>query len=78
MRFILGGRVFDLERDDVLKAVKGKEAGPIRKYAVKLHGRAYPIKQVYGLATGLPNAEFTAHDAYRVLKKLGFEIAICE
>jgi len=76
MRFILRGQVLNLEKDDVTKAVRGASPGAIRKYGVKLNGKEYPIKQVVGAVTGLPSAEFTAHDAYRILKKLGFDIEV--
>lgn len=78
MRFILRGQVFNLEKDHVLKAVRTHEPGLVRKYGVRLNGKEYPIKQAVGLVTGLPHAEFTAHDAYRILKKLGFEMEIYE
>ena len=42
---------------------------------VKLHNRQYPIKQVVRLATGLTSAEFTSHDAHRILTKLDVDIS---
>jgi hypothetical protein len=76
VRFILRGQVLNLEKEDIAKAVRGSTPGVVRKYGVTLNGREYPIKQAVGAATGLPNAEFTAHDAYRILKKLGYDIKI--
>lgn len=73
-RFILRGNSYNLQQVDIAKSVKGKEPGPIRLYSVTLNSRQYPIKQVVSLATGVSVAEFTAHDAFRILKKLGFEI----
>lgn len=78
MRFVLRGQVLNLEKEDITKAVRGESPGAIRKYAVTLNGKEYPIKQVLGAATGLPSAEYTAHDAYRILKKLGFDIQVYE
>lgn len=74
-RFILRRKAFDLERKDIENAVKGQDPGPIYKYAVTIAGKEWPIKQVVGLATKLQSAEFTAHDAYRVLRKIGYGIA---
>lgn len=74
--FILRGRTFNLEIKDVQNAVKGKEPERIQKYAVSIGGKEYPIKQVVRLATKLDSAEFTAHDAYRVLRKIGFGITV--
>lgn len=76
MRFILRGKSFNLEKETIYKATKGKEPGSIRKYAINLNGTEYPIKQVMGLATNLSPADFTAHDAYRILRKLGFGIIV--
>jgi hypothetical protein len=73
-RFILRGKAFNLERKDIENAVKREEPRPIYKYAVTISGKEWPIKQVVGLATKLQSAEFTAHDAYRVLRKIGFGI----
>lgn len=90
-KFVLGGEPFDLEKEDVLKSMKNVVPGPIRKYAIRIHGHKYPVKQCVALAvteklrkTKSDNeftfevAQFTAHDAYRVLKKLGFDIIVEE
>ena len=75
-KFILRGRTFDMEPKDVTNAVKGKEPEKVQKYAVTIGGKEFPIKQVVRLATKLDSAEFTAHDAYRVLRKIGFGITV--
>lgn len=88
-KFVLGGESFDLEKEDVLKAMKDVPPDPIRKYAIDIHGKKYPIKQCVARAvtvklrkTKSDNeftfgvAQFTAHDAFRVLKKLGFPIMV--
>jgi len=75
--FTIRGKQFDIERDDVINAVKNVEPEPLtgrRKYYVEISGRRYPIKQVVSLVTGLPPIAFTAMDAYRILTKLGFEV----
>jgi len=77
VKFTIRGRVYDISREDILKAIEGVEPEPLtgkRKYYIEAHGRKYPIKQVIGLALGLPRASFTAMDAYRILTKLGFEV----
>lgn len=73
-RFVLHGSNFDFERKHVENAVKGHTPGPIQKYAVAIQGKEWPIKQVVRLLTHLGSAEFTAHDAHRVLQKIGYEI----
>lgn len=76
MKFILRGMTFNLEKEDMIKAVKGTEPGQVRKYAVRIGTKEYPIKQVIKLATKLSLADFTAHDAYRILRKLDFGIVV--
>ena len=90
-RFVLGGEPFDLEKEDVLKAMKDVMPSPIRKYAIRIHGHKYPVKQCVALSVtaklrkiksdeefAFEVAQFTAHDAYRVLNKLGFDIIVEE
>ena len=77
MQFQIRGRLHDLTRQDVLERTKSAVPALIdgrNKYFVRLHDRDYPIKQVLELVINRPVAEFTAHTAYRVLTKLGFEV----
>jgi len=81
VKFTIRGVVYDIERNDVLKTLKGVEPEPFTrrsKYYVEVDGKKYPIKQVIGLVTGLPRVAFTAMDAYRILTRLGFEVKILE
>lgn len=75
-QFILRGKTFDLDRNDIESAVRGRSPERIQKYAVSIGGKEWPIKQVVRLATSLQSAEFTAHDAFRVLQKIGYEIVV--
>jgi hypothetical protein len=75
-KFILRGTSYDLDKEIILRKTKGLVPGPIRKYDIELHRQYYPIKQVISHTTGLSVADFTAHDAFRILKKLGFKINI--
>jgi len=75
--FTIRGKRFNIDKDDVINAVKDVEPEPLtgrRKYYVEINGKKYPIKQVISLVTGLPRIAFTAMDAYRILTKLGFEV----
>src|SRR5207302_6036733 len=40
-----------------------------------VHGRRFPPKQPISLLTGLDKADFTTHQARRILKRLGFVAA---
>jgi len=75
-KFILRGKSFNLEKEDILRKTKGLPPGQIRKYAIRLHEEDYPIKQVISCATGLSVADFTAHEAYRILRRLDFKINV--
>ena len=74
MNVILRGKSFSVTVDDVLHVTSGVDPAPLARYAVKLHGRWFPPKQVMSLLTRLPVAAFTTQDAYRTMQRLGLEI----
>jgi antitoxin HicB len=78
MRFIIGGKGYEIRREDVINTTRGfapKSFDGRYKYYVELHGLRYPIKQIIHLVTGLSYTEdFTAQYASHILKKLGFTV----
>lgn len=66
-RFALRGR-------DVERAVRRELPEPITSHYVVIDRRRYPPKQAIGLVTGLDRADFTSHQARRVLMGLGFAV----
>jgi len=75
--FTLGGKKFNITREDIEKVLENTEPEPFKgraKYYIEYNRKKYPIKQVIALVTGLPRVAFTAMDAYRILTKLGFEV----
>ncbi len=77
MEFIIRGRGYVIDKKCVIEAVKGatpKGTDARSKYCVEIVGKHFPIKQPIHLVTGLPYIAFTAMDAYRILRKSGFEI----
>ena len=79
MNFQIRGKGYQLAREDVINATRDSTpeiADSRHKYFVKLHNRQYPIKQVFRLVTGLTSAEFTSHDAHRILTALNFDISV--
>jgi predicted RNase H-like HicB family nuclease len=78
MRFGISGKVYEINRDNIINATKGippKVFDGRNRYYVELHGLRYPIKQPIHLVTGLPyTGLFGAQDAKRILKKLGFTV----
>jgi hypothetical protein len=63
---------FELRRDEVERALRGVLPEPIASHYVTIGPRRYPPKQVIGLVTGLDRADFTSHQARRILMGLGF------
>lgn len=63
---------FELRRDRVERALRGVLPEPISTHYVVIGARRYPPKQVIGLVTGIDRADFTTHQARRVLMGLGF------
>ncbi len=77
MKFQIRGRKHPITEEKVYERTAGVAPAPTdsrNKYFVRLHEKEYPIKQVLELVINRPVAEFTAHTAYRVLTKLGFEV----
>ncbi|TDO27528.1 hypothetical protein EV643_15612 [Kribbella sp. VKM Ac-2527] len=72
MRFIVGGRSFDLTREQVEESMRGVDPDPIRKHVVEMLNSVFPPKQVFEKATGFDRASFTTNEAQRVLVRLGF------
>ena len=48
---------------------------PVHEHYVVVGGRRFPPKQVLSCVTGLDRADFTTHQARRILKRLGFVAA---
>jgi hypothetical protein len=52
--------------------MRGVLPDPVAQHYVVVNGRRYPPKQVIGHVTGLDRADFTTHQARRILMRLGF------
>jgi hypothetical protein len=71
----ISGQRFDLDPRRIVRAVSRVLPEPVRDHYVVIEGRRYPPKQVIALATGLDRADFTTHQARRILRGLGFTAA---
>jgi hypothetical protein len=71
-RFTVAGHQVELEHEDVERSVDGLLPDPVHEHYVVVEGRRFPPKQVLARATGLDRADFTTHQARRILKRLGF------
>lgn len=73
--FRVAHRTFSIERGDVELALRRVLPDPVREHYVVVGASRYPPKQVLSLVTGLDRADFTTHQARRILKRLGFAAA---
>jgi hypothetical protein len=69
---VVAGRRFELDREQVERALAGELPEPLRDHFVVVAGRRYPPKQALAAVTGLDRADFTTHQARRILARLGF------
>lgn len=72
MKFVIGGEVYELDRQRVERTMKKVHPESIQKHLVELLGTVYPPKQVLAAVTGRSRISFTSQEALRVLTKLGF------
>jgi hypothetical protein len=72
---VIAGNRFQLRRSTVTKAMRKVLPEPLNQHYVVIDGRRYPPKQVIAEITGLDRADFTTHQARRVLLRLGFPAA---
>lgn len=72
MRFVVAGQSFEVEHALVERSLEGLLPDPVLEHYVVIGGRRFPPKQVLATVTGLDRADFTTHQARRVLMRLGF------
>jgi hypothetical protein len=71
----VSGQMYELDSRGVQSALEGVLPEPIHEHFVVINGRCWPPKQVLALVTGLDRADFTTHQARRILTRLGFPAA---
>jgi hypothetical protein len=74
-QFQVAHQLVELDRRVVEEALARVLPEPIQEHYVVVRGRRYPPKQVIACATGLDRADFTTHQARRILVRLGFSAA---
>jgi hypothetical protein len=74
LSFTIARRRYEVRPGDVEEAVRGLLPEPVNSHFVVVNARQYPPKQVIGELTGLDRADFTSHQARRVLMNLGFAV----
>jgi hypothetical protein len=73
--FTVAGERFELEPGSIERVVENVLPDPVHEHYVVIGGRRFPPKQVLSAVTGLDRADFTTHQARRILKRLGFTAA---
>jgi hypothetical protein len=71
----VGGRDFDLTKQEVEARMMGEDPELIQKHMVEVNGQMFPPKQVLGHITGWDRTTFTTMEAQRVLTRIGFVCA---
>jgi hypothetical protein len=71
----VAGREFVLDHHGGARKLAGQVPEPVREHYVVVEGKRFPLKQVMTLVTGLDRADFTSHQARRILSRLGFTVA---
>ena len=74
-QFTISGRKYALEPESIRQCMRGLLPDPLQEHYVVVEGRRFPPKQVIACATGLDRADFTTHQARRILLRLGFVAA---
>lgn len=70
----VAGKDFVLDAAQVSRLTAKVLPEPLTDHFVVVAGRRYPPKQVLALVSGLDRADFTTHQARRVLRRLGFVV----
>ena len=71
----VGGRDFNLTKQEVEVRMRGEEPELIQKHTVEVNGQVFPPKQVLAHVTGWARTSFTTMEAQRVLTRIGFVCA---
>jgi len=74
MRFILNGKAYEKNREDVEREMAGIQPEVTRQYYVVINGKKYPPKQVLAKVLDLGRIEFTTMAAGNILQRLGFKL----
>jgi hypothetical protein len=72
---VVGGREFDLTKDEVIRRMHDVQPEPVREHFVVIGELPFPPKQALARVTGWDRQSFTSMEAIRVLTRIGF---ICQ
>jgi hypothetical protein len=72
--FTIAHRHYQLDPSRVVQAVRLLQPEPLQAHFVVIGQQRFPPKQVISQVTGLDRADFTTHQARRILANLGFAV----
>lgn len=72
--FAVARRRYELDPSVVVAAMRSLQPEPLHAHFVVIGKRRFPPKQVLAQVTGLDRADFTSHQARRILGNLGFAV----
>lgn len=70
----VAGRSFAFSPAEIEQVMADDLPDPVREHYVVITGRRFPPKQVLARVTGLDRADFTTHQARRILQRAGFVV----
>lgn len=76
MLFLIGGREFDVFKEDLERQAMNLEPVqfPQKGFFVEINGEYFELKQLIAALVCLPKKAFITLDAYTVLKELGYAV----
>lgn len=72
--YIVAGSQKALNRNDVVRRLRGAKLGPIRTHAVRVGDVLFPVKKAWAAASGMDLLDFNTNQARNWFRRLGFEI----
>lgn len=75
MQFTVAGHAFEIDPATIERMLERELPDPVQEHYVVVQGRRFPPKQILARVTGLDRADFTTHQARRILVRLGFVAA---
>lgn len=70
----VAGQSFTFSLAEIERVMADELPDPVREHYAVIAGRRFPPKQVLVRVTGLDRADFTTHQARRILQRAGFAV----
>lgn len=63
-----------VNREHVVRTLRGQKPGPIRTHAVRVGDVLFPVKEAWATVSGLDLLDFNTNQARNWFRRLGFEV----